>query len=121
MRKTVYCLDDERPLLRILTRLLGDEYDVVVGTSGTELLAECAAGRTFDVILCDLHMPDMPGTEVLQKLRAVDPRQAQRLVFVSGDAIDASHVAPDLEGPVLEKPYDAAALRRAIATIARTG
>jgi CheY-like chemotaxis protein len=51
-----------------------------------QLGLELAAEHDPDLILLDLHLPDMPGQEVLRRLRA-EPRTAKvPVVILSADA-----------------------------------
>ncbi len=74
-------LELERPPLRILVaedndfngvlleRLLGKEHEVRLVKNGREALA-LADADAFDVLLLDLHMPEMDGFDVIRELRA---------------------------------------------------
>lgn len=68
-------VDDHLPFMRALTSFL-EESDglVVVGsvTRGAEALAKVQELRP-DVVLVDLAMPDLPGLEVIPRLRAARP------------------------------------------------
>ena len=44
-----------------LRRVLTPEHEVVTLSDGREALRRIAAGERFDVILCDLMMPEMSG------------------------------------------------------------
>ena len=77
-RIAVMPIDDNPAFLRILIRFLrhrGAEEVIVVGSasSGIEGLARAAELRP-QVVLLDLAMPDMPGWEVIPRLRAIHPR-----------------------------------------------
>lgn len=66
-------IDDEKILLRTLVTFLKREgYDVEGTTTGTEGLARSGRKR-FDVILCDLKLPDLNGMEFLQKSKTLCP------------------------------------------------
>jgi len=63
-------LDDELRLCKALSRLLKTHgFEVVTFALGTELLAACAA-RLPDCLLLDLHMPDISGFDILERLAA---------------------------------------------------
>lgn len=67
---TVLVIDDELQIQRALRKILGENhYRVTTAGSGEEGLA-LAAANPPDVIILDLSLPDMDGTEVCEKLRA---------------------------------------------------
>ncbi len=53
----------------LLERLLGSEHDVRIAKDGRQALA-LADAADFDVMLLDLHMPEMDGFEVIRTMRA---------------------------------------------------
>jgi len=65
----ILVVDDERPIRRFLrASLQGHGYTVLEAATGQEAMLEAAA-RHPDVILLDLGLPDMDGTEVTRQLR----------------------------------------------------
>jgi two-component system KDP operon response regulator KdpE len=65
----ILVVDDERPIRRFLrTTLLGHGYIVHEATTGQEALLAAAEQRP-DVIVLDLGLPDMDGTEITRQLR----------------------------------------------------
>src|ERR1700754_4222247 len=64
-------IDDDRKLCRLLHDYLGPlGYEVSAEHTGPEGL-EAAKEGGFDVVLLDLMLPGMEGTEVLRELRRV--------------------------------------------------
>lgn len=66
-RKTVLVVEDERALIELYVRWLGDEYDVRTAEGGQEALEEL--DESVDVVLLDRLMPGMSGDEVLSEIR----------------------------------------------------
>jgi CheY-like chemotaxis protein len=65
-------VDDDVVNLRVLAELLGAVgATVVTAESGSEGLARLET-QAFDVLLLDIHMPNMNGFDVLAALRASD-------------------------------------------------
>jgi signal transduction histidine kinase len=85
-RGRVLVVDDEPVVCVALERLLSSEGEVVAVTSAREALARIQSGESFDVILCDLMMPDMDGQSVYEELAMTAPMQAERIIFVTGGA-----------------------------------
>lgn len=104
-------------LRRILER--AGHHVVVVGSgeAALELLVEDA----FDLVVIDLHMPEVSGLDVLQQARAMLAGRRQRLQFIvlSADVTPAAREACERAGAAafLGKPVLAARLLDAIASM----
>jgi signal transduction histidine kinase/CheY-like chemotaxis protein len=106
-RPRILIVDDEPAIVRSLQRWLGTRADVV-GTTDPREAVELAVGQEFALILCDLHMPIMSGTDVLAELRARAPANAARLVIMTGST-HASSVEAGVR--VVGKPIGADVLK----------
>ena len=111
MSLRVLFVDDEVMVLRGYHRLLRNRFDIEVKPGGAEALAGLELS-SFDVIVCDLRMPNMNGREFLTRAREIAPHVRQ--IVLTG-TIDAERV---LAGhPVfrlLSKPCSATELAGAI-------
>lgn len=66
----VLVVDDEQPVRLLLARILeGGGYQVTQAADGEEALEKIAEGEV-DVLMLDMMMPKMTGTEVLRRLSA---------------------------------------------------
>ena len=122
-RGRVLVIDDEPVIARSLGRMLGKEHDVTTCTDGRELIVRCRNGERFDVILCDLMMPEVTGMDLHATLSTLDAAQASKMVFLTGGAFTAK-AAAFLEGtahPWIEKPYDSENVRAIVRTLVETG
>jgi CheY-like chemotaxis protein len=72
IRLTILVMDDEPDVARLVAKMLGKTYDVILATDGDEGLQRAAAVLP-DLILLDLDMPKIDGWEVCRRLKA-DPR-----------------------------------------------
>jgi CheY-like chemotaxis protein len=118
-RRRVLLVDDEPNIRRALQRVLGRENEVVVVEDGQAALEHLRGGARYDVILCDVMMPKMGGVELYDHLRAEDPEQAKRMIFMTGGAFGerSSELVAASDCPLLAKPIDRAALRDAFALV----
>jgi two-component system, OmpR family, KDP operon response regulator KdpE len=67
--KRVLVIDDEAPIRRLLEiALSGLGWEVFLASSGFEGL-EAVRGCKPDIVLLDLNLPDMKGSELLERLR----------------------------------------------------
>jgi CheY-like chemotaxis protein len=86
VRARVLVVDDEPLVLRSLTRVLARCHDVVSANSVAEAEALLATDAAFDVVLCDLMMPDRTGIDFYEKLLTDAAELAERVVFLTGGA-----------------------------------
>ena len=104
-------VDDDPMVLRSFKRVL-QGHDVTTATSGREALRLLEHDPSFDVILCDLMMPELTGMDVFQELREMRPGYERRIIFLSG-AVFTERARAFLDAvPNLrfEKPLDPATL-----------
>jgi PAS domain S-box-containing protein len=112
-RGRLLIVDDEELVLRTVNRLLSSEHDVLSVAAAQEALALCRDGATFDLILCDLMMPEMTGMDLHHELSRVAPEQAARMVFLTGGAFTerAWQFLADTIQEHIDKPVDPNVLR----------
>ena len=112
--RRVLVVDDERMVVEALRRALRP-HDVRVASSGRQALEQLAT-ESFDLIFCDLMMPDLTGMDVYDALRAQHPGAEQRMVFMSGGTFTqrASEFLATVPNPLLDKPFDLAAVRQLV-------
>ncbi|HWO25622.1 MAG TPA: ATP-binding protein [Kofleriaceae bacterium] len=115
-RGHVLIVDDEVAFANSLRRLLSSEHDVTIVANGREALTRLQAGARFDVILCDLMMPEMTGPDLYAALTEQLPEQASRMIFITGGAFSlaAQQFLERVPNPCFEKPCDIQNLRAAI-------
>ncbi len=110
-------IDDEPLLVRLVGNLLADAHHVDTTTRARDALRLVLDGERYDVIFCDMTMPEMSGLEFMDAVARTVPEQARRIVFITGGVVDPavqSRLA-DTGVPVLEKPVDIRVLLRLVA------
>ncbi len=85
-RARVLVLDDEPLVCASIRRMLAREHDVVVATDAREALSWLLRGDAFDIVFCDLMMPDMTGMDFYAELARSNPEIARGVVFFTGGA-----------------------------------
>jgi len=107
VRGRILIIDDEAPLRILMQRLLV-AHDVVSAASGKEALSILEQDRAFDLILCDLMMPEVTGMAVHRWLVEHDPVLAARVVFITGGAFGpvTEDFLSDTGNLKLEKPFN---------------
>jgi CheY-like chemotaxis protein len=106
-------VDDDVLVARTLARQLSGHHVEVV-SSGQAALERLASGKNqFDLVLCDLMMPDMTGMEVYEAVEKRCPALAKRFVFISGGGVtERSRKFLEAHADrVLPKPIDNRQLR----------
>ncbi len=112
-RGRVLVVDDEPTINSAIARTLAPAHEVVTTTRAAEALAWLRAGERYDVIFCDLMMPQMTGMDLHQVLQVELPEQAGRMIFLTGGAftVAARRFLEQSTSPRLEKPFDTRVLR----------
>jgi PAS domain S-box-containing protein len=112
-RGRVLVVDDEPLVATVVSRVLSGEHEVVALNRAKDALDRVLAGEHFDVILCDLMMPELSGMDFYQQLREKKPAQVEDLVFITGGAFSPSarRFLDDVSNARLEKPFNPDHLR----------
>jgi PAS domain S-box-containing protein len=115
-RGRILVVDDEPMIGKALQRSMSEEHEVIATTSASHALETIVAGDRFDVILCDLMMPQMTGMDLHEALVRVAPEQANRMVFLSGGEFTerARAFIDTTSNQRLEKPFDVRQLQALI-------
>ena len=110
----ILVVDDERAIRNSLKEILGDEgYDVDIAEDGATAVGMAEKER-YDVIFCDIKMPNMEGTEVLEKLRTDGVDAAIVMISGHGDIDTAVECIKKGAFDFIQKPLD---LNRILITI----
>jgi signal transduction histidine kinase/ActR/RegA family two-component response regulator len=90
----ILAVDDDTVNLAVVEQLLtGAKHQVFKAASAGEAL-RMAAAQAFDIILMDIHMPDMSGQAVLRALRAkAGPNQATPTIALTADVVSGGRQA----------------------------
>ena len=110
----ILVIDDEKSIRSTLQEILEyEKHEVELASSGPEGLEKFAAD-TFDIVLCDIKMPEMDGIEVLDRILE-KPSDAQ-IIMISGHGNIDTAVQTIKKGAYdfIEKPLD---LNRLLITI----
>ena len=107
--ETVLVVEDEDPVRRGVARLLtANNYEVIDAGSGAEALELCeSTDREVHLLLTDVIMPDMMGTQLAPRLQQARPGIV--VLFMSG-YMEPLGDAPDMREDLIEKPFTASDL-----------
>ena len=110
----ILVVDDRPDVARAIARMLTD-HDTATETDPRRAIARVEHGERFDIVLCDLNMPDMNGREVSDALVHAHPGPPPIVLIMSGgenvDSLFATGRA------VLIKPFNGKELRELVSAM----
>jgi len=112
-RGRILAIDDEPELVEVIRRTLEDDHEVVTFVEARAALAALRESRGFDLVLCDLMMPDLTGMDLHELVQKSDPALAERIVFLTGGAFTprATKFLDSVSNAWLVKPFSPKVLR----------
>jgi CheY-like chemotaxis protein/two-component sensor histidine kinase len=112
-RGRVLVVDDEPMVALAVRRTLETQHDVSVVSRAQDAIEMLRAGERFDVIFCDVMMPNVTGIDFFKEVSTLAPTEIDKIVFLTGGAF-ASHARQFLEAipnVQLNKPFTPDELR----------
>ncbi len=89
MAKTLMIVDDSATMRKIIkrtVRMSGLEFDKTEEAGdGAEALKKLGT-NPVDIMLCDINMPEMSGTELVKKVRELDTCADTKIIMVSTES-----------------------------------
>ncbi len=115
-RGRVLIVDDEQRLAETLRMSLSASHEVQTANRGRRALELLFGDDEFDVVLCDLLMPDLTGAELYAIVAEKRPELAEKFVFLTGGAFSEGirEFLQQVPNPRIEKPFDLEDLERLI-------
>lgn len=80
-KKRVLVVEDDPSVRALVVGMLSQKYAVEQAPDGTAALSILHAGSTFDVIVCDVMMPNLGGLDFARKVRS--GKQSPPIVFLT--------------------------------------
>ena len=120
MGKTILIVDDSRVVRQQVSILFTQAgYSVIEAADGREGLKKITAQRDIAVVICDLHMPEMNGIEMMKAVRAAGIATLPIIMLTTegqGDVVAQAKQAGASGWMV--KPFNQEKLLAAVKTIA---
>lgn len=116
MRGTILVVEDNPDNMKLLAWALEDEGYAFEGAASAEEALLALERRHFDLVLMDISLPGMDGTEATRRLRA-RPRFAELpIIAVTAHAVqgEAEKILAAGVSALLTKPIDEAGLLESI-------
>lgn len=117
-KDSILVVDDDKMNLMLTQKILGIRYDVSCVSSGKEAILYLQ-DNVPDMILLDLHMPEMSGLEVLDEIRNMDKVSDVPVIFLTADSERKTEIEIFKAGAMdyIQKPFIAEVVIRRISRI----
>jgi len=109
----VLVVDDDAAVGAAIQRSFRGRHETKVVTSAAAALALIERGQEFDVILCDVTMPNMNGPQFLAALEKTRPDLASRLALMTGGLSNhpsQQGLRDGMRNPLVDKPFELSTL-----------
>ena len=118
MKHKVICVDDQVGIRMLLKEILKEDYSVKTVGTGEEAIR---VSKDFkpDVIVVDMHLEDMNGTDVLDKLKSID--SDIKAIMITGYEEEfifkqLKSVKPEF---ILKKPFDIVSMQKKLSYLTK--
>lgn len=121
MSKIILIVDDSESIREVVSFTLENEgYNVLVGVDGKDAL-KFLDGRPIDLIITDLHMPEMDGIELIKNVRVMDAYKHIPILFLTTESQAAKKMEAKEAGATgwIIKPFVPAKLLAALKKVLR--
>lgn len=118
MRAKILVVEDAPDMVVLIKGILKEKYDLTICKNGSEVFSAIEKD-TFDLILCDLMLPDISGFELVSVFREHNNTSNAFVVIMSAKEDITSKVTAYNLGAInyLEKPFDSRILRSVIKSL----
>lgn len=107
-KKSIVAVDDSWLMLKLLEKLLSEEYAYVGFSKGMRALKYLKDASTPDLIILDIEMPEIDGYEMLEMIRKKDELKEAPVLFLTSNK-DKEHVVKAIKtgaNDYIVKPVD---------------
>lgn len=121
MGKIILFVDDSESIREIVQFTLENEgYQVLLGINGTDALKHLN-GNPIDLIITDLHMPEMNGIELIKEIRKISAYRRTPILFLTTESQASKKIEAKEAGATgwIIKPFVPAKLIAAINKVIR--
>ena len=111
----ILIVDDEAGIRSAMARMLRD-HETVQAANGAEAIAILEEDPSFDLVLCDMMMPEISGMNLHAWLAERQPQLAKQVIFITGGAFTprARDYLSKVDNIRLEKPFDMANFKKIV-------
>lgn len=108
VKKSIVAVDDSGLILKLLEKLLGEDYAYSGFSKGMRALKYLKDACTPDLIILDIDMPEIDGYEMLDMIRTKDELKEVPVLFLTSNN-DKEHVVKAIKAGAndyIVKPID---------------
>lgn len=88
MKKPNYLVvDDDSCIREFIDAVFANEAHITQACDGKEAL-ELLQHRQFDIVICDVQMPRLNGTDLFNRIQSATPEAAANFIFCTGNPTD---------------------------------
>ncbi|MFP4018546.1 MAG: response regulator [Bacteroidota bacterium] len=121
MGKNILIVDDSESIREVVSFTLENEgYNVKIGCDGKDAL-NYLDGSPIDLVITDLHMPEMDGIELIKEIRAKEEYKRIPILFLTTESQAAKKMEAKEAGATgwIIKPFVPAKLLAALKKVMR--
>ena len=121
MPKKILIIDDSESIREVVSFTLENEgFEVLIANDGTDAL-KFLDGREIDMIITDLHMPEMDGITLIKHVREMEAYQRIPILFLTTESQTAKKMEAKEAGATgwIIKPFVPAKLIAALQKVLR--
>ena len=86
MENTILIVDDSESIIEVVKFTLENNgFNVISACNGKEALTKLD-GKKIDLLLTDLHMPEMNGIELIREARKLDKYKSMPILFLTTES-----------------------------------
>jgi len=111
--KTLLIVEDDPYISELASRILKSNHHIDVAFTGKEAVDLYEADK-YDIVLLDVQLPEMSGSEVLKQIMLKSPRQAVVIMTAHGGSDLAEELMMAGAVDFIQKPFKAEQLRKVI-------
>jgi len=120
-QKTILVVDDSESIREVLTfELERNGFIVIKATDGVDAFEKCNLNN-IDLLLTDLHMPNMNGLELIRKVRLIEKYRHLPILFLTTETQQTLLLEAKRSGATgwITKPFNAGQLIKTIQKVIR--
>jgi len=114
LRKRILLVDDQQSVREAISLLLSLDDHVVIEAADGAAALDLFMRDEFDLVITDFDMPNMRGNELATRIKRLSPSRPILMITAYAERLGAAGNPVDA---ILNKPFQLADLRRAIAEL----